>query len=95
MKYPRWSFFAKILSASHRLTIAKSSILDRFFFFIWVLFHKHSRITGLQGKGEGIPLTPHYRHLDISWTITAETSPLDIANSRTQTGHLWFPSASC
>ena len=35
-------------------------------------FHKHSRITGLQGKGEGISLTPRYqyhplnRHLDIS-----------------------------
>ena len=49
------------------------------FFSIWVLFHEHSRITGLQGKGEGIPLTPHYhfhplhRHLDISraiWQIT-------------------------
>ena len=30
------------------------------FFSIWVLFHEHSRITGLQGKGEGIQLTPHY-----------------------------------
>ena len=25
-----------------------------FFFSIWVFFHEHSRITGLQGKGEGI-----------------------------------------
>ena len=31
-----------------------------FFFFFWVFFHEHSRITGLQGKGEGISLTTHY-----------------------------------
>ena len=31
-----------------------------FFFSIWVFFHEHSRITELQGKGEGIPLTPRY-----------------------------------
>ena len=70
------------------------------FFSIWVFFHEHSQITGLQGKGEGISLTPHYhfhplhRHLDISRAITAESSPLRIASSRTQTGNLWFPSAS-
>ena len=71
-----------------------------FFFFIWVFFHVHSRITGLQGKGEGISLTPHYhfhslhRHLDISWAITAESSPLHIPSSRTRTRNLWFLSAS-
>ena len=76
---------------------------DFFFFFcfsIWVFFHEHSRITGLQGKGEGISLTPHYhfhplhRQLDISQAIAAESSPLHIASSRTQTGNLWFPSTS-
>ena len=42
---------------------------------IRVFFHKHSQITGLWGKGEGISLIPHYhfhllhRHLDISWAI--------------------------
>ena len=67
-----------------------------FFFSTWVLFHEHSRITGLQGKGEGIPLTPHYRfhplyrHLDFSWAITAESSPLYIASSRTRTGNFGF-----
>ena len=72
----------------------------RFFFSIWVLFHEHSRITGLEGKGEGIPLAPHYHfhplhgHLDISRGITAGSSPLRIASSRTRTGNLWFPSAS-
>ena len=72
----------------------------RFFFSIWVLFHEHSRITGLEGKGEGIPLAPLYHfhplhgHLDISRGIAAESSPLRIASSRTRTGNLWFPSAS-
>ena len=67
-----------------------------FFFSMWVFFHEHSRITGLEGKGEGVSLTPHYhfdplhRHLDISRAITAESSPLHIASSRTRTG---FPSA--
>ena len=66
---------------------------------IWVFFHDHSRITGLQGKREGISLAPHYhfhpphRHLDISRAITAESSPLHIGSSRTRTRNLWFPSA--
>ena len=69
-------------------------------FSIWVFFHEHSRITGLQGKGEGISLTPHYhfhpshRHLDISRTITAESSPLHIASSCTLAENLWLTSAS-
>ena len=52
------------------------------FFSIWVFFHEHSRITGLQGKRECISLTPHYhfhrlhRHLGISRAITVESSPL-------------------
>ena len=68
----------------------------RFFFSIWVLFHEHSRIKGLKGMGEGILLTPHYhfrplhRHLDISRTITAESSPLRIASSRTRTRTFGF-----
>ena len=65
-----------------------------FFFSMWVFFHEHSRIIGLQGKEEGI--TPHYyfhllhRHLDMRQAITAESSPLHIASSRTWTGNLWF-----
>ena len=56
------------------------------FFFYWVFFHEHSRIVGLQGKGEGISLAPHYnfyplhRHLDISRAIFAESSPLQLFN---------------
>ena len=58
---------------------------------MWVFFHKHSQMTGLKGKWEGILLTPHYhfhplhRHLDISRAITTESSLLRIASSRTQT----------
>ena len=72
----------------------------QFFFSMWVFFHEHSRFTGQHGKGEGIYLTPLYhfhplpRHLDISQAITAESSPLHIASSRTRTGNLWLPSAS-
>ena len=71
-----------------------------FFFSIWVFFHDHSQITGQQGKGEGISLTPRYhfhslhRHLDISRAITAESSPLHIGSTRTRPGNLWLPSAS-
>ena len=60
-------------------------------FSTWALFYKHSRIIGLQGKGEGIQLTPYYhfyplrKHLDISRVIAAGSSPLHIASSRTQT----------
>ena len=68
----------------------KSSLKSYFvsvgFFSVWVFSHDHSRITGLQGKGEGISLTPHYhfhllhRHLD-SRVITAESSPLHIVST--------------
>ena len=62
-------------------------------FLMWVFFHKHSRFTGQQGKGEAISLSPLYhvrslhRHLDISRAITAGSSPLHIACSQTRTGN--------
>ena len=65
--------------------------------FISQLFTNHA---GLQRKGEGISVTPHYhfqplhRHLDISRAITAENSPLHICSRLTRTRKLWFPSAS-
>ena len=72
----------------------------RYFFFLpEIFFPEHSRIKGLQGRGEGICLTPHYhfhplhRHIDISRPITAASSSLHIASSRTWTGNLSFPSA--
>ena len=75
-------------------------LLNCFFFSIWVFFHEYLRFTGQQGKGEGIYLIPLYhfhplqKPLDISRAITAESSPLHTASSRTRIGNLWFPSAS-
>ena len=89
-----------VFCSIHIAQLITHAALYFFFFSVWVFFHDHSLITGLQGKGEGISLTPHYhfhllhRHLDISRAITAESSPLHIASSRTRTGNLWFPSAS-
>ena len=78
----------------------RTKIKNSFFFSILVFFHEQSQITGLQGKGEGIYLTPHrnfhplHIRLDISRVITAERSPLHIASSRIRTGNLWLPSTS-
>ena len=53
--------------------------------------------SGQQGKEEGISLTPLYhfhplhKHLEITWAIIAESSPLHIASSQNRTGNLWFP----
>ena len=55
-----------------------------FSFSIWVFFHDHSWITGLQGKGEDISLTPHYhfhplhKNFDISQVITTERTGLEL-----------------
>ena len=72
-----------------------------YFFSIWVFFHEHSQFAGQQEKGETISFTPlfrlhpFHRHLDITWAITTESSPLHITSSPTWTGSLWFRSASC
>ena len=69
------------------------------FFSIWVFFHECSQYTGQQGKEEVISLTLlcHFhllhRHLDINRAITAGSSPLHIASSRSRTGNLLFLSA--
>ena len=74
----KFSFWKKVLMMTFTWLI--------FFFFLGFLsqtFTNHRTA----GEGEGIFLTPHYhfhllyRHLDISWVITAESSPLYIANS--------------
>ena len=68
-----------------------------YFFFIWIFFHDHSRITGLQGKKEDIFLSPLYhlhplhRHLHINQAITAESSSLYRAGNQTWTGNPLFP----
>ena len=67
-----------------------------FFFSIWLFFYEYSRFTGQQVKWETISLhlfyhfNPLYRHLDISWVIAAESSPLRMAGSRNQTWNLWY-----
>ena len=62
----------------------------------WVFFHKHSRtFSNYSRRKGGISLIPHYHfhplhiHLDISRAITAESLPLHIPSSRTQTGALF------
>ena len=52
-----------------------------FFLSVQVFFDEHSRFTGQLGKGEAISLLPFFhfhllhRHLDIIWSVTAESSP--------------------
>ena len=85
-------------SQSSDLELEAVSQNDTFFYLDF--FHNNSWITGLQGKGEGISLTPYYhfhplhRHLGISQAITVENLPLHIGSSLTQTGNLWFASPS-
>ena len=70
-----------------------------FFFYLGFLSRTFT-IHKTAGEGGGylfnssLPLPPAYRLLDISRVITAGSSPLRIAGSGTQTGNLWFPSAS-
>ena len=50
------------LKVKHRsgvFIVSFENILQLFFFYLG-FFHKHSQITGLQGKGKDISLTPHY-----------------------------------
>ena len=82
--------------------VGKAWYLIFFFFFFFYLgfLSRTFTIRGTAREGEGIYLTPLYhfhplhRHLDISRAITAESSPLHIAGSRTRAGNLCFPSAS-
>ena len=56
--------------------------LLRYIFSIWVYFHEYSQFIGHQEKGEATSSTPlcHFhslhKHLDISWAIIAESSPV-------------------
>ena len=79
------------------LHVVKHNLLFLFLFYsIWFFFHEYSRFTGQQVKGEAIFLYPFYhlhplhRHLDISWVIAIESSPLCIAGSRNRTRNLWY-----
>ena len=85
-----------ILTNSYTIALTTKDV----FFSIWVSLHEHSRFPGRQEKGEAIFVTPLYqfhplhRYLNISWAITAESSPLHIANSQTRTRNHWLPKAS-
>ena len=58
--------------------------------------HRTAREGGGHFFNSSLPLPPAlHRNLDISRTITADSSPLHIVSSRTRPGNLWFPSASC
>ena len=69
---------------------------NTFFFSTWLFFREYLRFTRQQVKGKAISLYPFYhfqllyRHLDISWVVTAESSPLRIADSRNRTWNLWY-----
>ena len=85
-----------------RLSINRQFLVEvrSIFFSLWIFFHDHSQITGLQGKGVGISLTSHYhfqpfhRHLEISRAINVERLTLHIPGDWTRTNNPWFPSAS-
>ena len=108
--YIDWQFFVCHISLVSYINVDNTWILShqndsltipvnwiRFFFSF---FLSGFSFTDIQRKGEGIFVSPYYhfhslpRHLDISRVITAESSPLHIACSRTRTGNLCFLSAS-
>ena len=66
------------------------------FFSIWLFFPEYSQFTGQQVKRGAISLYRFYhfhllhRHLDISWVIAAQSSPLGITGSWNQTWNLWY-----
>ena len=67
--------------------------LRLWYFFIYVLFIRHSRITGQQGKDRGGILTtlhhfhPLHKHLDINRVVTAVFLPLHLFNKQTWIGN--------
>ena len=71
------------------LTSCKAEFDFLVVFSIWIFFREYSRFTGQQKKGEAIFLYPFYpfhslhRQLDISQFITAGSSPMRIASTRT------------
>ena len=64
LRQTAWQFFLEGIKNTSKNGHVKILFFRLFFFSIWVLFHEYSRITGLQGKGEGhsinssLPLPP-------------------------------------
>ena len=78
--------FRSIKQSKNKPTKKMCSVLNFFFFFFFLSGFSFTNIhDSRDSRGRG--------HLDISRVITAESSPLHIAGSRTRTGNLWLPSA--
>ena len=82
--------YFRMFCSEHSITFENMYRLNFYFQCVDIFYIKNFVIL----------LTPHYhfhplqRYLDVNHEITAESVPLEIANSRTLTGSLWFPSAS-
>ena len=82
--------YFRMFCSKHSITFENMYRLNFYFQCVDIFYIKNFVIL----------LTPHYhfhplqRYLDVNHEITAESVPLEIANSRTLTGSLWFPSAS-
>ena len=96
-RQPFYRFIADLKKSRKKinLTQIKVCLFSNFFFF-----HQYSRIAGQQGKGGRISLTLFYKvqllheHLNVSWEITADSSPLHIASGLIQAGNTCFLSKS-
>ena len=64
------------------------------FSFTYTLESQNCRGMGRHFFNSSLPLPPASQILTHQPGITAESSPLHIANSRTRTANFWFPSAS-
>ena len=87
----------KLRSEMPNLVKKFQPVLKIFFFYLFFFFfQKYPQFTGHQEKEETISLYSFkhfrlfHRHLDISWVIAAENSPLHIAGSRNCTWNLWY-----
>ena len=59
-----------------------SSVIFVQFFFLSGFSYNHSQVTGLQGKGEHIPLTPHY-HFHLLHIYSLGHQPVDYCRELT------------
>ena len=91
--------FSSLLNTCRLLFSSQKYLLFFYLGFLSCTFTNH-RTVGDGERKRGIRLAPLYhfhrpqRHLDISLEITAESSPLHIASSWTQTRSFWFLSTS-
>ena len=78
------------------LHVVKHNLLFLLFFFYLAFLSRIFTIHRTAGEGEAISLytfyhfSPLHRHLDSSWVIAAESSPLRIAGSLNRTWNLWY-----